>query len=344
MIRYGHLGDAPMEPGAVALVVQAAYHLDEFLPLRDLLRERGVAAELLVPVPPKKPLGRFRPGVRRFHELLAAAPEPLGVIVDSDGLADRSGAVVVLNDWGVPAALVAAARAAARPTFAWVEGVQDFGDVDTASLRAPYTHVDHVFCLGDYGAEQLGHERVTVVGSERLRRLWQQPDGATPARHAAVNSNFTYGVQTDHRRRWLASVAGACRDAELAWTLSRHVAERGTVVPHRASRRPIGELLEESTHLIGRFSTVCYEALVRGVELVYHNPHAEKEPTFQQPGSGFAVSDSRETLAEHLRRPVRSRAAVRLAAKPFLEHHLRLADGPPPAELAAAVIEASLPG
>ncbi len=341
-VDYGWLDRTPRDGRRVGLVVQAAYHLDELVPLRDELRARGIAADILVPVPPRKPLNHFRPGMRRFRELLGATPLRLGPPVTADGLVADLSALVVMNDWGTPKALVESSRAREVPTFAWIEGVQDFGDVDTGQSRGAYTHVDHVFCLGRYGADRLPGTARTVVGSARLRALWNGPCARPAAPMATINSNFTYGVLTEHRRSWVASVMTACRVAGMPRVLSRHAAERGLVLPYRASDRSIGELLAASTHLVGRFSTVGYEALIRGVEFVYHNPHGEKEPTFSDPMGAFARTASTEELTRQLQEPARSAEGIRAAAAEFLHHHLRLEDGPSPAEIAADTIEESL--
>jgi hypothetical protein len=339
---YGWLDRSPSDGERVGLVVQAAYHLDEFVPLRDELRTHGIAADILVPLPPKKPLNRFRPGVRRFRELLGATALRLDGGANVAELTSQLSSVVVMNDWGVPRPLVESVRDRGRPTFAWIEGVQDFGDVDTGQSRRAYSHVDHVFCLGRYGADQLPDTSLTIVGSARLRALWNGPGARPEGRRATVNSNFTYGVLTRQRRSWLSSTAAACRSAEMPWVLSRHAAERGVALPYRASDQPIGDLLDGSSHFIGRFSTVCYEALVRGVEFVYHNPHGEREPTFAEARGAFVSTDSTEELAARLREPARTAAQVRATAADFLEHHLRLEPGPSPAALAATVIGESI--
>jgi len=342
-LSYGWLGRESSSDQTVGLVVQAAYHLDEFLPLRDELRRRGYSAELLVPRPPKQPLDRFRPGVRLFNELLAATSLPIVGSSTVEDLTAQLSSVVVMNDWGTPALLVSALRACGTPTYGWVEGVQDYADVDTGQTRRPYRHVDHVFCLGDYGADQLGDQSRSVVGSERLRRLWAETNSRPTDPHATVSSNFTYGVLTEHRRDWLRSSAGACRAAGISWSLSRHAAERGTALPYRTSRESVSDLLGLSTHFVGRFSTVCYEALVRGVELVYHNPHGELEPTFTEALGAFSTTTSRTGLQMSLGAPPRTQAQVRDAASDFLHHHLRLDGGASPASLAVDVIETRLP-
>ena len=343
-VSYGWLAPAGGPGKRVGLVVQAAYHLEEFVPLRDELRARGIPADLLVPLPPRKPLNRFRPGVRRFGELLAAAPLPLVAASTAEELGPELSSVVVMNDWGQPKSLVDAVRAAGRPAYAWIEGVQDFADVDTGQARGAYTHVDHVFCLGEYGAARLVGTSRSIVGSARLRELWAGPGARPTGRRATVNSNFTYGVLTEHRRSWVASAAAACRSASMPWVLSRHSAERGLAFPHRTSRLPIGDLLDDSTHFVGRFSTVCYEALVRGVEFVYHNPHGEREPTFAQSQGAFVTTATTGELAAALSGPVQSADETRASAQSFLSHHLRLDPGPAPAVLAADVIESALRG
>jgi hypothetical protein len=337
-VDYGWLDRGPSSGARVGLVVQAAYHLDEFVPLREELRARDIAADILVPLPPSKPLNRFRPGMRRFRELLAATPLRVSRSTTTDQLVTELSALVVMNDWGTPKALVESARNRRIPTFAWVEGVQDYRDVDTGQSRGAYTHVDHVFCLGRYGAEQLTTAAKTIVGSARLRALWNEPGARPEGRRATINSNFTYGVLTEHRRSWVASVLAACRAADMPRVLSRHAAERGLSTLPRPSDRPIAELLAASTHLVGRFSTVGYEALVRGVEFIYHNPHGELEPTFSEPEGAFVGTTSTDELAARLREPVRSAEEVRRTAADFLHHHLRLDDGPSPAELAATTI------
>ena len=335
---YVCLDPAGDRPTGVGLVVQAAYHLDDLVPLRDHLRAAGVDADLLVPLPPGKPFNRFRSGVRRHKELIATATMRVGSPVATDELAASLAAVVVMNDWGVPRELVERLRSNGRPTFAWVEGAQDFGDVDTGQDRHPYSRVDLVFCLGVYGAEQLAAQTCRIVGSTWLRRIHSAPVSAGPDRRATVNTNFTYGVLTQHRRPWLRSVCSAFREASVPWDLSRHPAERGVAWPVRPSPQPIGELLAKSTYCVGRFSTVNYEALARGVELILHNPHGEREPTFRTPLGAFETTTSAGELAAALARPVRSPEEVRAGAARFLAYHLRLESGPDPAELAAETI------
>ena len=248
---------------------------------------------------------------------------------------------MVMNDWGTTRPLVELARAGSIPVFGWVEGVQDFTDADTGQDRRPYRHVDHVFCMGPYDHEQLDGVERSVVGSSRLRALWESEPNRPARPFVTVNSNFTYGVHTEHRRAWLRTVREACGEAGVPWTISRHVAERGPLRPRQVSSSPIDELLALSSTLVSRFSTLAYEALVRGVRLVYHNPHGETVPTFAEPDGAFDVTRSRSELVTALEREDDEPAANRDRATPFLRRHLRLEAGPDPADLAAQVIVAA---
>lgn len=321
----------------VLLVAQAGHHVAELGPLADELAARNVPSVLAVPEPPRRPLARFRPAVRRHRLLLDALalttpPTPAGPIVE------RIGALVVMNDWGVSTrSLVDLAGQRATPTYGWVEGVQDFADADVPHRRAPYRQVDHVLCLGSYDHGQLDGTVRTIVGSTRLRELWDRPPTVAADRTVVANCNFTYRVLEEHRRAWLRSVRRAVRAGGRPLTVSQHPADRAVLRPWERSRSAVDVLLGRSSRLVTRFSTLGYEALVRGVPVAYHNPHGERVPTFARPAGAFDVTTSTDQLAEVLQGPEPSGEEIRRRAGEFLGHHLRL-DGPPPAAAAAEVI------
>jgi len=333
--RYAWLDPAPIDRG-VALIAQAGYHLPELDRLREALAVRGLSGAVAVPVVAWKPLHRFRPTVRRLaHTVTASGRSPSDPVTITE-LLDKVSAIVVMNDWGVPRTLVERAQAGGVPTFAWVEGVQDYDDVDTGLDRRAYRRVDHVFTLGEASRRLLGADRTTAVGSERIDRLWRAPAGAG-SESVLVNSNFTYGVRTDARRTWLDGVVAACEAEQRPWVLSRHVAERGRV-PYPVSDRPVEELLTNAGRLVSRFSTVALDALASGVELAYHNPHGEREPTFAEPMGAFTITRSSEELRAVLHEPPRSRDEVRAAAAAFLGHHVLLDSPGSPAQRAAVIV------
>lgn len=333
--RYAWLGNRP-DRTAVALVAQAPYHLAELEALADQLLRKDVAAAILVPVIRWKPLYSLRPTVRRLARTVATSTRGVSAPVGLRDLVASSSAVVVMNDWGVPRQLVEASKEAGVPTFGWVEGVQDYDDVDTGLQRHAYKRVDHVFALGPASCELLGPDRSTAVGSARLSALWAS-EAPPMSESVLINSNFTYGVLTRERGPWVDGAIEACSAERCSWTLSRHVAERG-LSRHRVSSRRIADLLPESGRLVSRFSTVNLDALALGVQLVYHNPHGERVDMFADPDGAFALTRSIHELREVLAQPVPSRKEVRRAAEPFLLRHVELDASTTPAERAASVI------
>lgn len=333
--RFAWLDPPPTRRGVV-LVAQAGYHLFELDKLRGALATYGLAAAVVVPVVPWKPANRFRPTVRRLAETVFQSGRAPSPPVNLEALLDKSRAVVVMNDWGIPRALVERARVRSIPTFAWVEGVQDYNDVDTGLARRAYRRVDHVFTIGEASRHILGVDRSTAIGSERISQLWKAPSG-TPSDNVLVNSNFTYGVRTDARQDWLDGVVAACEAEQRPWVISRHIAERGRV-RYPTSDRPVEELLAGAGYLVSRFSTVALDALASGIELAYHNPHGEQEPTFADPMGAFTVCRSSSELCAVLHEKPRARNDVRAGAEAFLSHHVLLDSSASPAERAATAI------
>jgi len=222
------------------------------------------------------------------------------------------------------------------PTIGWVEGVQDFADVDTGRQRRAYRTVDQVLCLGAYDRDQLIGTDVAVVGSERIWRAWN--GAATVADGPVVaNVNFAYGVLQSARTPWVNDVMAAAHSSPRAVVLSRHPADRGHRGRRAEDRAPVEQLLAHAPRLISRFSTLCYEALARGVELTYHNPHAERVATFARPDGAFQVTTTRTELGDALAAPTRPPAEIRRRAESFLRRHL-VFDEPAPSTRAASKI------
>jgi len=325
------------------LVAQTEHQLEELTALASWLDGAGVPTTVVVPEPPSRPLMAIRPAVRRHRgtvELASRLGWAAGTALEADALLAEAGVLLVMNDWGVPRDLVLEARRLGIPTIAWIEGVQDFDDVDTGRSRRPYRTADLVLCLGDHGHDALeGVDRV-IVGSERLRRLWEREASPMPSvEQVAVNANFSYGVMVEHRRSWMRGVLAAADSAGIACTVTRHPADRGLTGRHRTSRRPAVDVLETSTIMVSRFSTLIYEALLLGIATVYHNPHGEQVPTFNDPVGAFAATDDPSALAELLRESPRGRGDVRLASAGFLSRHLLLDGSERPVALAGREVQ-----
>jgi hypothetical protein len=290
--------------GSVVLIAEARYHVDELGPLHDVLQERGVKVRFM-----QAPL-TVEPALRAIGEytnrILPFAPDLIG----------RSAAVVVLNDWAGLAEVVRVAGDAGVPTFAKVEGVQDFDDVDTERERRPYRNAAVILGQGQNDAEALPDKRVEIVGSTRLERIWHSP-GVPGGDDALVNLNFTYSVLSNARERWLTSVVEAVRRAAIPAIVSCHPAERVHDLDLPLTPKPFRYAITQAGVLISRLSTVPFEAMGRGVPFIYHNPHGELVPTFTEPLDAFPITTSVDELVEALHEMRAWRSDYRSRAEKF---------------------------
>ncbi len=270
----------------VLLLPSAAYHLAEIMPLADALNRRGYETKVAVG---ETHWPRIATGLAWYDTPVLALPDAADAV---EGLK----AVITMKDWAGYGEVVAAAKAAGIPTFAKVEGAQDFEDADTPYSRAAYRSADHIFCQGQNDFDALDGSRF-VVGSSRLERLFHAPVMPVTADHVVINLNFTYGVMEEERTHWIESAVGACELLRLPYTVAMHPAERRNQdVPH-ATTVPISRLLMRASTLVSRFSTVPFEAMARGVPFVYHNPHGETVSTFAHGGDAFRRTTTTNELA-----------------------------------------------
>ncbi|MGB7964197.1 MAG: glycosyltransferase [Propionicimonas sp.] len=313
--------------GAVLLVPEARYHVDEVGPLLVALRSRGVPAQIMVS-PNTVPTAIAELG-RWVDEVLPFTPE----------VASEAAAIVTLNDWGPLRRVIEAANAAGVPTFAKVEGVQDFLDDDTGRIRTPYRQARWILGQGPNDVASLPDKEVLVVGSSRLELVATLPP-VHPGDHVLANLNFTFGVLTDQRDGWLRSIADAARTLGVDVVVSRHPAEKGDTMGMEVAARPFRHEITKAGVLVSRFSTVPFEAMARGVPFVYHNPHREKVPTFENPEGAFWVSRSTDELELRLQEALDAREGYRERSWPFFAAQVDIDPGRDPAERAAdAIVE-----
>ena len=288
--------------GSIVLVAEALYHVDELGPLSEELRSRGRAVEFML-APTTVESARF--ALERYAER----------ILEYDlSIASRASAVVVLNDWGAVRGLIERANAHSVPTFAKVEGVQDFDDVDTGRVRSPYLTASHILAQGPNDVAALPHKDATVVGSSRLERLWTTSFRARSGT-VLVNLNFTFGVLVDEREFWIDSVSDAVRRVGARAVISAHPGERARPAGFDVSMKPFRHDIRDAGVLVSRFSTVPFEALALAVPFVYHNPHAERVPTFTQPDGAFRITRNASELAAAISEALARNGQPRTAAE-----------------------------
>lgn len=315
---------------AVLLLPGAAYHLPEMVELAKELTKRDIKAAI----------GCGVPHFDRTGDGLAWYPDLDVLRVDDDLPVDRLAGLVVMKDWAGYGRTVAAAQERGVPTLAKVEGAQDFEDVETPDAsRRPYRHADLILCQGQNDYDALDGMERAIVGSTRLERLRWAPPTHGRATFVVVNYNFSYGVLNQAALDWLASATQPLIQNDIPYVVSVHPAVSIKTRKHPFTSIPIARLLPSATLLISRFSTVAFEAMARGVPFVYHNPHQERIPTFQNPSGAFPVSRSEAELAEAVLSPPEPGEAFRERADDFFRRQVSIVDDRPSESRSADLIE-----
>ncbi len=275
--------------GHVVMTPSAAYHIDELGPLAVELAQRGQPVAFMVT---DRRWDWTEPGLRSWEFPVYSFPEDTSWTKSIAGM-------VTLNDWGEePHIAMVAANEFGVSTFAKVEGVQDFDDVDVPRVRNPYGTAKHVLCQGGNDQDALSDRADThIVGNSRLESIWNRPGRRPVDELAVVNLNFTWGVLEEAREMWVDTVLAAIKELDYPTVFSLHPAEKSRPTGAVISDLPMRHLLMRATVLISRFSTVPFEAMARGVPFVYHNPHNEAVPTFKQPQGAFEVTATADELA-----------------------------------------------
>jgi GT2 family glycosyltransferase len=238
--------------------------------------------------------------------------------------------VFVMNDWGASRKLLLECRLRDVPSFARVEGVQDFRDLDTQRIRLPYLTADHVLAQGRNDLESLRRESVHLVGNERLESIFRGPERTVESRtgRVVINSNFTYGVLMDKRADFLESSIKACVAAGLEPVISRHPADSplDQSLQRYVADEAMSDLLHTCDMLISRFSTVPFEAMALGTPFVYFNPHGELVDTFFEPGDAYRIADSAASLTEAITEAMTWLGNYRQRSEKFLREQIDMRD------------------
>jgi len=250
-------------------------------------------------------------------------------------------AFVAMNDWGEPSrALYHLARVRGAPSFAKVEGVQDFTDIDTGRIRLAYMAADHVLVQGNNDIAALDRKHLHVVGNSNMETAWNEgPASAERNGEVVINSNFTYGVLLEARDQFLSEAVAGVLAADLEPVISQHPADRplpGEYVQYRTDRS-MTSMLPACEAVVTRFSTVPFEAIAYGTPFVYFNPHREQVPTFAQPDPAFDHVHTAEELTAALAFSIENRSAYRTVAEPYFREQIDMTDAPSAVRSAKAI-------
>jgi glycosyltransferase involved in cell wall biosynthesis len=259
----------------------------------------------------------------------------------------NAGAYVVSIDWGKPAEdIVFQARQRGIPVIALYEGINDDNLLHPPQpprrKPLPYRNAEHLLLPGGYYAPLYAKQTASVVGLPHVRKLLDEPVCFPPTPRAVINVNFTYGILEDSREQFLMSAIRACEDLGLPYVVSQHPADRGDLAGLTPSGQSVYACVKQGTLLISRFSTCVLEALALGKPVIYHNPHGEQYPTFQEDIMGaFEVTTSVESLKSAIRKVLADVAAgvdFRRRAADFLHSRVHVHGDVQPERAAAEII------
>jgi SAM-dependent methyltransferase len=176
------------------------------------------------------------------------------------------------NDWSNPE-VFQQAKEMSVPTVVIQEGVLDF--VSPGSNRMLLA--DYAFIQGEIMNEYLIRPRIITTGNPKYDLLYELP---FPENNVImVNCNFTYGVFIDARKDWLDDVVKTINELQIKFFVSKHPRDPGGFTEGievvNSNAYLVKEQLSKCSIVVTRFSTLIYEAIVAGRQVIYYNPHGE---------------------------------------------------------------------
>jgi glycosyltransferase involved in cell wall biosynthesis len=253
-------------------------------------------------------------------------------------------AYVFSIDWGNFLPLLVAVKRCGIPAIAFYEGISDdfLNHPNCESKLLPYRNTPYLLAPGEYYRDIFRKQRLYVTGLPVVHSLLAESVVFPQRPTAIVNVNFSYRVLEDCRYTFVDSVVRACASAGVEFLISRHPADTGEFPDLPMTSDSIYDALRGGSMLISRFSTCVIEALALGKPVIYHNPHGEAFPKFQNPMGAFRLTHSVDQLTQAIRETVADIQAgvnFRERAKDFLHHHANAFSLVSPAKLAADALK-----
>lgn len=212
--------------------------------------------------------------------------------------------IFVMNDWSkITKSIINLGRIKNIQSISLVEGVQDYNDayyfdIGKGSRRYPYTYTDIRFIPGEFSEKYFTNMNYKITGVPRIDALYknQKKDSPNNLNKVLINANFSYGLYTDIQVDWVTSIINICKELGMEYTISLHHSNPEKFEGYNVSTKSVYEEIEERPILISRFSSVFYEAMAQGLEVVYYNPHKETVETFKEPNGAYPIANSADEL------------------------------------------------
>lgn len=279
--------------GPIVFVAQAGSHVEESVPAIQALAGLGVSAGLVIPTAPRGPLSAYRGRYLRWMETVSRLSD-FGIrspeeSISSENLASKSDVLVVFNDWGATSELVDAFVRANKRVFGWVEGFQDFENLDDERPIFPYSRCDTVFTITRQDHPVGPPSRKVFVGSQRLWHLLQSDKADRPI-EVLINLNFSYSSSPKEAQQWASLATQAAERAGLRPSYTRHPLDRPRRRYTYESQGPSGLTIPQSQCVISRRGTALLEGLAAQCKVIYFNPFKERSAEYLT-SSGLGIQD-----------------------------------------------------
>jgi glycosyltransferase involved in cell wall biosynthesis/predicted O-methyltransferase YrrM len=272
-----------------------AYHIEESLTVAQLLRKQGFRVEIVETDAYRKGKSEVldaakQKGIHLFH---------LRDLFDSHS---QIRCVVLFNDWDPLMRVIAKiCYESGILTVGWVEGVQDYKDVDTGRTRYPYLRSQQVILPGRFDAKYFHNtDQIIHIGEVvRIKPLWEKryhKNLLYGYNRVLINSNFSYGVLEEYRDQWVQQAVEACIESGFKPVLSRHPFDEGETYEEYETKESFYNALKTCSLSIHRFGSGILESLACGIPVIYFNPHGEKVDKFTTPGAAFIIASTQEKL------------------------------------------------
>lgn len=226
-------------------------------------------------------------------------------------------------------ALHAIARSLSAPCVALQEGPQDWRMKIKGKDPLKYRNAEILFAQGPVTLRYIRPKYFAVTGNPKTGKLEEKQ--LPPEPRVFINCNFTYGEWEDSRETWMSDVLSLCHELELDYLISKHprdTSEWDDPNLVESSAFTVKEQLLSCSLVVSRFSSIPYEGLSLGRQVVYYNPHGETPRTFNEDRTGgIFLAYDRQQLRAILERHKRGMVFDRESAHTFLQEHCGPQDG-----------------
>lgn len=228
-------------------------------------------------------------------------------------------AVVLANDWGLEEyQIVQESKLLGIPSICIQEGSVFFPFHTIRVLQ----NADYVLVCGSKTPAYLKRSNVILTGNPKYDPLDLSPLPNKPV--VVINCNFTYGIFEEKRMQWLEEAIDACNQLGLEFFISQHPRDKASLPSDwpviRSSEVNYVTQLKKASILISRFSTMIYEALMLGREVVYYDPHGEN-PDIYSKDDGIYRAHSPVELVDQLSVALKTVGIERQEIKKYLEEY-----------------------